>query len=583
MADFDGIKFKQKSKSPFHGSAAVGKDDNDLDRAIELSLQEMPSGPTVMHHTIPIAITIIGLLIWFAVSTGIYGIKNHDINNLVYILSELLTNIFMLIFTIYIHIVYISIPLFKKQGVMDSDDLVNGCTSFDVYAVFSFLWFLMTALLAMTYGDIANGFFLLFRMLAILAPGYIHKTYIRLEIDREYAASNVIYLGDLNLYKICCILFLALQLLATVTLLPLNQSFFQDYITKIFQLDDTADAFHFSFIIAAVFGRPFVSILNFHLLMLYLTWSVNGDKPQTHHNLDLFTFSLTDSSLNALFSVAVMILAVVDIIFSEARWYRAFMLFSYVSFAFYHFYFLVHEGRKTHRRMTLMNRQGKKQFKGAEIDICTLFESSFVLIGGMLACVFYIMNINDYDYKFGEFAELLGWSVFMLSQYIFIIFIQLDYIFGRKLLKRPTTQKMLSWSQMVSAVSVVFLFAFEYLHFVHFLTHGDDSKTCSVCTVSYALFWCLLEYFIWSFVAINHMLHHVHEMHELEHEIQHFEESVKRKITQLFVDSKKDEKDSHLKAQMNAELHDKVRAFRQDYKYKSKTDHRRKSYLFVGN
>eukprot|EP01083_Nonionella_stella_P182187 654785_1 len=260
--------------------------------------------------------------------------------------------------------------------------------------------------------------------------------------------------------------------------------------------------------------------------MLYITWCINGDKPRSHHDLDLFTLSMHDPSLNTAFGSIIMTLYIIDIIFSRFNVYSSLVAFIYIAAALWHLYFLVYEGRKTHKRI-----HEKENVHKGHVDLFTIFESCVVLIGGVSACWLYISHVTsaDFESKFDAVSELFSWSFFMILQYISVVFIQLDYVYGRKLLMRNSVKKMLSFSALISAISITFLFTFEYAHFVESVVHIPDKQQDSSMdlTVSYALFWCLIEYFIWSFVTINHMLHHVHQVEDMDK----FEAFQKRRMT----------------------------------------------------
>eukprot|EP01083_Nonionella_stella_P272690 924829_1 len=224
------------------------------------------------------------------------------------------------------------------------------------------------------------------------------------------------------------------------------------------------------------------------------------------------------------FGSLIMTLYIIDIISASTCIHRLYCLsMLLLRYGIYIFWFM--KGAKhINESMT------KKMYKG-HVDLFTIFESCVVLIGGVSACWLYICHVarDDFESKFDAISELFGWSVFMIVQYISVVFIQLDYVYGRKLLMRNSVKKMLSFSALISAISITFLFTFEYAHFVESVVHIPDKKKDSsmALTVSYALFWCLFEYFIWSFVTINHMLHHVHHVEDMDK----FEQYQKRRMT----------------------------------------------------
>ena len=176
---------------------------------------------------------------------------------------------------------------------MIGDSQSTDCTNLDLYAILSLLWTLMLSVLYLINHEYGLFAFQLVRILALIVPGYIHKYYIRYKVHSALDAHH--YLGDVQVYKLVLILFYGVQLFSNVIKIPLNDQWFASTISYLFHLENSND-YNLPFIVASVVGRPFLSMLLFHSLMLYITWFA---KPHSHHDVDLFALSFgTDSELN---------------------------------------------------------------------------------------------------------------------------------------------------------------------------------------------------------------------------------------------------------------------------------------------
>ena len=76
----------------------------------------------------------------------------------------------------------------------------GDCTNFDLYAILSLLWTLTLSILYLIAKDYLLFAFKLLRILALIVPGYIHKSYIRYKVHSALDQRH--YLGDLHVYKL---------------------------------------------------------------------------------------------------------------------------------------------------------------------------------------------------------------------------------------------------------------------------------------------------------------------------------------------------------------------------------------------
>merc|ERR1719195_2616049 len=152
-----------------------------------------------------------------------------------------------------------------------------------------------------------------------------------------------------------------------------------------------------------------------------------------------------------------------------------------------------------------MHNPGQTRSGPISVDILKIGESATVLIGSLIAMILYAASKVEYGkikVEYGAaFLELMAWTAFFICQYIFICYIQFNI---DRIKYGP---QFLILSGAVSAVTTMYLFVFEYYHLISLLTgHHDFTETVKV---AYALFWCPIEYLVWSFVTANHMLHHL--------------------------------------------------------------------------
>ena len=87
-------------------------------------------------------------------------------------------------------------------GVSES----SVCSNFDLYAIFSLLWLLTITLLFLLFSEYGLFLLQLVRILSFIAPGYIHKYYIRYKLKDD--ANHFVYLGDIKVYKIIMTLYI---------------------------------------------------------------------------------------------------------------------------------------------------------------------------------------------------------------------------------------------------------------------------------------------------------------------------------------------------------------------------------------
>ena len=149
------------------------------------------------------------------------------------------------------------------------------------------------------------------------------------------------------------------------------------------------------------------------------------------------------------------------------------------------------------------------------MDVLEIMESAFVLIGSLIAIMLYASSKVEHGdikekYK-AAFCELMAFVIFMISQYATIFYIQFHIDqFG------AFSTRILVLSGAMSAVSIMYMFVFEYYHLISLLTENKEFTV--ELQVAYSLFWCPIEYFVWSFVTVNHMLHHLsHHDHHHDH------------------------------------------------------------------
>eukprot|EP01084_Bolivina_argentea_P195846 335868_1 len=447
-------------------------------------------------HSIILLTICMLVLIWFMFAVLIYDIlPSGHIDTYEYGISEFLANAMIILLSLCIWWRY----LYRATGNLD----YNDCTNFDLYAILSLLWLLTTTILFLVFSEFGLSLLQLVRMFALIIPGYIHKFYIRYTTT----ANISYYLGDIKLYKIIIIIFYVIQLIANVVQIPLNQEWFDQTVTRIFSLDNAHQHYHLPFIIAAVFGRPFLSMLLFHSLVLYVTWLMHGDKPKSYHDQDAFSLWYEKSELNINVGLITIVLFIFDLTLHKYAIYDILFLIIYMSIAifilFYSIYNICYVDKKLKSNLAALTKQIKRTHK---IDKFEIFESSFVLIAGLIAICCYSLNIHDYIHEYSAWSKLFGWASFMISQYILIIYLQFDY---NHKLNLDVTQRILQFSGMISAISIMYCFLFEYDHFLDILSDEHDTAS-NLLRASYSLFWCLIEYFIWSFVTVNHMLHQQH-------------------------------------------------------------------------
>jgi len=162
-------------------------------------------------------------------------------------------------------------------------------------------------------------------------------------------------------------------------------------------------------------------------------------------------------------------------------------------------------------------KEAPKTKEPKHVDILEIGESGFVLIGSLVAIILYAMSkveYGDWPWQVKEeyqpaFCELMAWTVFFICQYIFICYVQfnIDTIeHGRE---------FLLLSGAVSAVTIMYLFVFEYYHLITLLTENEEFTV--PLQIAYSLFWCPIEYLVWSFVTTNHMMHHLSDIHVVPH------------------------------------------------------------------
>ena len=154
-----------------------------------------------------------------------------------------------------------------------------------------------------------------------------------------------------------------------------------------------------------------------------------------------------------------------------------------------------------------VDRKSKRAPKS--VDWLEIMESAFVLMGSLTAIVLYAESKIEAESlesimneEFGAFCELTALSVFMVSQYATICYIQFHI---DRIQRGP---QVLVLSGAMSAVSIMYMFLFEYHHLISLLSSEGDHDFTDKLKVAYSLFWCPIEYFVWSFVTVNHMLHH---------------------------------------------------------------------------
>merc|ERR1712154_114168 len=120
-------------------------------------------------------------------------------------------------------------------------------------------------------------------------------------------------------------------------------------------------------------------------------------------------------------------------------------------FAFYNIVYLPYFGENVQRESPNHHKSVHK---------LEIFESGFVLFAGLLSIVCYMANIHDFVYEYSAFCKLFAFAIFMLSQYITIIYIQLNID------RIIYTTKLLTFAGGISAISIMYLFLFEYAHLV---------------------------------------------------------------------------------------------------------------------
>ena len=248
----------------------------------------------------------------------------------------------------------------------------------------------------------------------------------------------------------------------------------------------------------------------------------------------LLSWMSDDANFNVLIGFSVMSLFITELILGGELFYDSLFLIAYCMLSIILFFYTIIDTVSFSKAPSAYDEKSK-------IDMFELGESIFTLIAGLIANVCYIVAVGTSEIT--ALMQLLAFSILMIAQYQFIIYFQMypDNI----------NVKVLQCSAFASAVSIMYLFLFEYEHFLHILTddHGDDtysdqsdgsnydysdglisydttaysdhhrrmasdgdeeydSNTTTLKIISYSLFWCLMENFIWSFVTANHMMHH---------------------------------------------------------------------------
>ena len=265
-------------------------DADDIARQQSHESQQAAASRKLKAHSVCLLLLTVSLLLWWLftviVFNGMVDVEQiADKLDLYYTISELAANAVVLLFSFYIYRRYI--------GRMLGDSQSTDCTHFDVYAILSLLWTLMLSLLYLIDSQYRMFAFQLVRATALIVPGYIHKSYIRFKVHAALDAHH--YLGDVQVYKVVLILFYGVHLFSNMIQVPLNDDKFADSISDLFDLEHSND-FHFPFIVASVVGRPFLTMLLFHSLMLNITWFA---KPGSYHDMDLFALAFhPDASLN---------------------------------------------------------------------------------------------------------------------------------------------------------------------------------------------------------------------------------------------------------------------------------------------
>jgi len=432
------------------------------------------------------------VLLWWLTAVILYNNivvfgAHRSILEMEYWLTELVADVVVLAFSGYIWMRYIH--------RMIGDSTSSDCTNLDLYAVLSLLWTLMLSMLYLINREYELCAVQMVRILALTVPGYIHKTYVRYKVHSALGGHH--YLGDIQVYKSVMILFYAVQLLSNVIRIPLNDDWFADTIHSLFDLDDLSD-YNLPFIVSSVVGRPFLSMLLFHSLMLYITWFT---KPRSYHDIDLFALSFgNDSELNIKTATIVVVLFITDLLFQKYYIYATLYLLFYgvvsvvlISYTLYH--------------CCCVRAPSRPQPGHRTVDILEILESAFVLGGSLTAIGLYAsskVKVGKLEEEFGAFCELAALSMFMVAQYATICFIQ----FHMDRMPRPPAVVVISGA--MSAVSIMYLFLFEYHHLISLL--DAEHEFTDELKVAYSLFWCPIEYFVWSFVTVNHMLHHWRSM-----------------------------------------------------------------------
>ena len=197
-------------------------------------------------------------------------------------------------------------------------------------------------------------------------------------------------------------------------------------------------------------------------------------------------------------------LFIMDLVLQNYRIYASIYLLIYtsvavvlVSYVLYHGCYL-DAGSKS--RPSLKPKSSHKS-----VDVLEVLESAFVLVGSLTAIGLYAhskLHSGDISGEFGAFCELTALSLFMVSQYAAICYIQYN------IERTQRGPQVLVLSGAMSAVSIMYLFLFEYHHLISLLSTEEEHEFTDELKVAYSLFWCPIEYFVWSFVTVNHMLHH---------------------------------------------------------------------------
>jgi len=557
----------------------------------------------------------LAVMLYFALGVLYYEILDAStfgqmIGSDEYIACEALANIWVIGLSAWIYWTYIV----KRVGNFhDHND--NDCTNFDLYAVMSLLWLVTVCVLLPLYGDWGLFVLSLLRCVAIIVPGFVHKYYIRYQIDHP------IYVGNVQMYKVTIIVFYAVQLMSNVVAFPLNAEWYQQLISEIFSLtshseyavhddsyvsaysnnytsaghynysdgshpagsnaavnydsdaayvasgDTTETGYNLPFILAATFGKPFVSIMLFHSVVLYLAWCLNGDKPNSYHNMDLFALSLGSNNNNANIQAGILTICLLmfDLLLHgvavyELLYFLIYVLSSLSLVAFVVRTYACHEedshhtsaqtrtaqfeakeqalhlttndtgdgdgdagaeehedvdehehevdDARKHSEMSVQSHGHGHNDKHHGVDWFEIMESLFVLLVGFTAIMCHIVSIHDFVEEADLAVKLICFCTLMVCQYIFIMYMQFH--------PDAINLRMLTFCGSLSLLAIMHLFLFEYEHFLDLVTHHHHVS--ATLKVSYALFWCLMEYFIWAFVTINHMVHHFTEQ-QLEIEL----------------------------------------------------------------